>query len=234
MKRKIVAFSLILCMALVAIAGMSLAYFTDEKEAENVFTVGSVKIELYESTLHREDWGKGTIYSDEEIIADAADYQDYLAAPEQQLMPGIAINKMPYVKNVGKSDAYVRIRVMIPTALDLAVLNSSMYCSSALEEEFTIDVDWVDPETVTVGGIEYDVYEFVRTDALKPGEMTYWNVWNTIMMDTDVTQSEVEAFIAAGAITNNGQFNVLVQADAIQKASFNSAAEAFAAFDAEN
>lgn len=229
MKKKIVALSLVLCLAVVAVAGMTLAYFTDEKEAENVFTVGSVKIELYESTLHRTDWGKNGGYSDEAIIANAADYQDYLA--DQQLMPGVAVNKMPYVKNVGKSDAYVRIRVMIPTALDLDVLNSSMYCSSALDSEFTIDVDWTNPDTVTVGGVVYDVYEFVRTEALQPGQMTYWNVWNTIKMDTDVTQPEIEALIAAGAITTSGQFNVLVQADAIQKASFNSAAEAFVAFD---
>lgn len=229
MKKKIVALSLVLCLAVVAVAGMTLAYFTDEKEAENVFTVGSVKIELYESTLHRTDWGKNGGYSDEAIIANAADYQTYLKA--QQLMPGVAVNKMPYVKNVGKSDAYVRIRVMIPTALDLDVLNSSMYCSSALDSEFTIDVDWTNPDTVTVGGVVYDVYEFVRTEALQPGQMTYWNVWNTIKMDTDVTQPEIEALIAAGAITTSGQFNVLVQADAIQKASFNSAAEAFVAFD---
>lgn len=229
MKKKIVALSLVLCLAVVAVAGMTLAYFTDEKEAENVFTVGSVKIELYESTLHRTDWGKNGGFSDDAIIANAEDYQDYLA--DQQLMPGVAVNKMPYVKNVGKSDAYVRIRVMIPTALDLDVLNSSMYCSSALDSEFTIDVDWTNPDTVTVGGVVYDVYEFVRTEALQPGQMTYWNVWNTIKMDTDVTQPEIEALIAAGAITTSGQFNVLVQADAIQKASFNSAAEAFVAFD---
>ena len=67
MKKKIVALSLVLCLAVVAVAGMTLAYFTDEKEAENVFTVGSVKIELYESTLHRTDWGKNGGYSDEAI-----------------------------------------------------------------------------------------------------------------------------------------------------------------------
>ena len=52
-------------------------------------------------------------------------------------------------------------------------------------------------------------------------------------MDADTLQEEIEALIAAGAITRDGQFNVLVQADAIQAASFTSAEEAFAAFDAQ-
>ena len=229
MKKKIVAFTLVIAM-LALCFGATLAYFTDADEETNVFTVGSVKIDLIESTLHRTDWGKGE-FSDDEILADAEEYQDYLA--EQELMPGISINKMPYVVNTGKSAAYVRIRVLIPTALDLPVLNSSMYCSSALESEFTTDVNWAKPATVVIDGVEYDVYEFTRVEPLAPGEMTYWNVWNTIKMDADTLQEEIEALIAAGAITRDGQFNVLVQADAIQAASFTSAEEAFAAFDAQ-
>ena len=230
MKKKILSICLVAVIAVMSIAGASLAYFTAKDDATNVFTIGSVDIELIESTLHRADWGNGE-FSDEEIEKDAEGYQDYLA--EQVIMPGVAVNKMPYVKNTGKSDAFVRIRVMIPTALDLDILNSSMYCSSALEKEFTTDVDWANPETKTVDGVEYDVYEFTRNEALPAGEMTYWNVWNTIKMDSDTTQVDIERLVAAGAITAEGKFNVLVQADAIQAASFKNATEAFAAFDAE-
>lgn len=230
MKKKIISICLVAVIAVMAIAGSSLAYFTAKDDATNVFTIGSVDIKLIESTLHRADWGNGE-FSDEEIEKNAEGYQDYLA--EQVIMPGVAINKMPYVKNTGKSDAYVRIRVMIPTALDLDILNSSMYCSSALDTEFTTDVDWANPETKTVDGVKYDVYEFTRNKALSAGEMTYWNVWNTIKMDNDTTQADIERLVAAGAITADGKFNVLVQADAIQAASFKNATEAFAAFDAE-
>ena len=234
MKKKILSICLVAVIAVMAIAGASLAYFTAKDDATNVFTIGSVDIELIESTLHRADWGNGE-FSDEEIEKDAEGYQDYLA--EQVIMPGVAVNKMPYVKNTGKSDAFVRIRVMIPTALDLDILNSSMYCSSALEEEFTTDVDWADPETKTVDGVEYDVYEFTRNEALSAGEMTYWNVWNTIKMDSDTDKDDINRLMNEGAFTTdkdgNLQFNVLVQADAIQAASFKNATEAFAAFDAE-
>ena len=57
MKKKLTA--IFLCVALVAIAvvGASLAYFTDTKSATNTFTVGNVKIDLLESSLHRENAG---------------------------------------------------------------------------------------------------------------------------------------------------------------------------------
>ena len=248
MKKKIVAFTLVIAMLAICF-GATLAYFTDKKEATNVFTVGSVKVELIESFVHRSG---ATAYedvegypatpaandgnhSDEQIVAASGEaYEEYLEA--QQLMPGIGINKMPYVKNTGKSDAYVRIRVLIPTALDLDVLNSSVVCTTALDEEFSrpAGIGKYEVEgTTTVDGVEYDVYTFVRNKALVPGEMTYWNVWNTIMMDSDTLQGEIEDLIADGAITAEGQFNVLVQADAIQAASFKNATEAFAAFDAQ-
>ena len=99
MKKKFTA--IFLCVALVAIAvvGTSLAYFTDTKSATNTFTVGNVKIDLIESKFHREgndnsgdtsipdpthtvtaDDGMKyvetghTMFTDEEIKADAANY----------------------------------------------------------------------------------------------------------------------------------------------------------------
>lgn len=249
MKKKIVAFTLVVVMLAIAIVGGTLAYFTDEGEATNVFTVGSVKIELIESFVHRagatayedvEDYPEVPAaadgnHSDEQILAaSGAAYEEYLAA--QQLMPGVGINKMPYVKNVGDSDAYVRIRVLIPKALDLEYLNSSVVCTTSMNEEFSrpagIGLYEVDG-TETIAGVEYDVYTFVRNEPLTPDEMTYWNVWNTIKMDTKTCQSDIDALIDAKVITENGQFNVIVQADAIQAASFANATEAFAAFDAQ-
>jgi len=234
-KKKVLSLCLVVAVVAIAVVSSTLAYFTDSEEKVNVFTVGNVDITLYESTLHREGWygdgtHAGTAYTDGEIIADAANYDAWLA--EQELMPGVAINKMPYVKNTGKSDAYIRIRVMIPSALDLECLNSSVYCSTAIEEEFTFVGDWATPVTTTVEGVEYDVYTFVRNEALAADEMTYWNVWNTIKMDEDTTMDDYNAYVAAGAIDANGQFNVRVQADAIQAATFANATEAFAAFDA--
>ena len=48
MKKKIAALCITAVLALTAVAGASLAYFTDKDQATNVFTVGSVDIELHE------------------------------------------------------------------------------------------------------------------------------------------------------------------------------------------
>ena len=254
MKKKLTA--IFLCIALVAIAivGASMAYFTDTKEATNTFTVGNVKIKLLESSLHRENagvannqtstselWsdvekeGSGntskykagdTFYTDAQIEENAETYK----CENIQLIPGRSYHKMPYVKNVGNNDAYIRIRVMIPADLDTAVLNSSMYTSSAINKnEFTKAFDQTG--SVERDNIKYKVYTFTRIDPLAPNEMTYWNVWGTIHMDTTVTSAQSEALFGEGRTYSDGVFPVLVEADAIQSEGFANAAAAWAAFD---
>ena len=252
MKRNIIISCLCLVLAVMAAAGASLAYFTDTKAAENTFTVGDVKIDLLESNLHRENAGYetgetpapsnaelwsdveklgsdndspyragDTFYTDDQIKADAADY----TCENVRLNPGQSYHKMPYVVNTGKNDAYIRIRVMLPAALDTAVLNSSMYTTTAVRSsEFTMAYD--DSGAVVRDGVAYNVYTFTRTAALKPGQMTYWNVWGTVHMDADVTGEELSDLLPEGT------FSVLVEADAIQADGFADAAAAWAAFDA--
>ena len=48
MKKKITAIALVVCLVAVAVVGGSLAYFIDEEEATNTFTVGNVDITLTE------------------------------------------------------------------------------------------------------------------------------------------------------------------------------------------
>jgi len=255
MKKKLTA--IFLCVALVAIAivGASLAYFTDTDSAKNTFTVGNVKIDLLESSLHRENagvangatsdselWsdvakeGSGneskykagdTFYTDAQIEANAAEYD----CTGIKLNPGQSYHKMPYVKNTGANDAYIRIRVMIPADLDTTILNSSMYTSSAMSQnEFTMAYD--NSGTVDRDGIKYNVYTFTRIDTLASGELTYWNVWGTIHMDADVTNEEIAELFGEGKAYADGTFPVLVEADAIQADGFADAAAAWAAFDA--
>ena len=257
MKKKITAICLCVALLAIAIVGATLAYFTDTKSATNTFTVGNVKIKLLESSLHRENagfangetstselWsdvdkeGTGntskykagdTFYTDAQIEANAAEY----TCENVQLIPGRSYHKMPYVKNVGNNDAYIRIRVMIPADLDTAVLNSSMYTTTAINnKEFTMAYD--NSGTVEREGRKYNVYTFTRIDPLAPGEMTYWNVWGTIHMDTTVTSAQSEALFGENGPYRNGVFPVLVEADAIQDEGFANATAAFVAFDAQN
>lgn len=237
MKKKTILVAAIAVMLVAAlVVGGTLAYFTDTKSADNTFTVGNVSIELLESSLHRENAGYvgtpgeelkpenaelwsnvekqgsnntspykagDTFYTDKQIEDNAAAYK----CDKVKLAPGQSYHKMPYVKNTGANDAYIRIRVMIPADLDTAILNSSMYTTTALKKEFTMYYDHTG--TVDRDGVKYNVYTFTRTEALKPGEMTYWNVWGTVHMDSDVTNEEIKSLIPTG------KFDVLVEADAI-------------------
>lgn len=253
MKKKTILVAAIAVMLVAAlVVGGTLAYFTDTKSADNTFTVGNVKIDLLESSLHRENagyvgtpgeelnpknaelWSEvlkqgsnntspykagDTFYTDDQIEANAATY----TCDGVELAPGQSYHKMPYVKNTGANDAYIRIRVMIPAALDTAILNSSMYTTTALNnKEFTMAYD--STGTVERDGVMYNVYTFTRIDPLAAGEMTYWNVWGTIHMDTTATNEQIAQLLP------NGTFNVLVEADAIQADGFANATDAFAAF----
>ena len=253
-KKRFVA--ILLCVTLVALAaiGATFAYLTDSKTVTNTFTVGNVKIDLIESSLHRENagvangatsdselWsnvnkeGSGntskykagdTFYTDAQIEANAAEYK----CENVKILPGESYHKMPYVKNIGTEDAYIRIRVMIPADLDTAILNSSMYTSTAMNnKEFTLAYD--NSGAVERNGVKYNVYTFTRIDRLAAGEMTYWNVWGTIHMDSDTTGEELAEFFGEGKAYANGVFPVLVEADGIQADGFADATAAWKAFD---
>ena len=77
------------------------------------------------------------------------------------------------------------------------------------------------------------VYTFTRIDPLAPGEMTYWNVWGTIHMDTTVTSAQSDALFGENGPYPSGVFPVLVEADAIQSEGFANATAAWTAFAAQ-
>ena len=271
MKKKITALCLCVALLAVAVVGASLAYFTDTKSATNTFTVGNVKIDLIESKLHRQGSGgtgdtsiptpsqtasgmkyisDGTkAFTDAEIQADAKTYAtDYLAVKGENMVPGRRVAKSPYVINTGANDAYIRIRVMIPSAANNDYVNvheggviTNVWCStSMLSGEFVNtqsggqrNAPYIEKKAVTRDGVTYDVYTFVRVEPLAAGKMTEWNVWNNIGINNDATSADIQKAIDAGAITASGDtmtLNVLVEADAIQAEGFADAAAAWAAF----
>ena len=271
MKKKLIAICLCVALAAVAVVGASLAYFTDTKSATNTFTVGNVKIKLIESRYHRtgsdnagdnvpdpttkaagmefvpDGW---TVFTDDEIKADAENYSKYIGERGKNMVPGRNVVKCPYVINEGANDAYVRIRVMVPSAVnndfDPNVENggiiTNQWCSTAFKNGEFIqgygngwnNAPAIDRASVTKDGVTYDVYTFTRTEPLKAGAMTEWNVWNFIGISEKATSADIQKAIDAGAITvtdGTMTFNVLVEADAIQAEGFDNATKAFEAFD---
>lgn len=88
MNKKVLSTVLAGALAVTAVVGGSLAYFTDSAEKENNFTVGNVKITLTEPA-----W-------DETGSKDAED-----------AYPGEPLAKDPTVTNVGANPCFVRIKV---------------------------------------------------------------------------------------------------------------------------
>ena len=274
MKKKLTAIFLCVALAAIAIVGASLAYFTDTDSATNTFTVGNVKIDLIESRYHRQGSGSSgdtsipapdqtasgkkyiadgaTIFTDEEIKADAESYADYISERGKNMVPGKNIAKSPYVVNTGSNDAYIRIRVMIPSDANRDYWQArsggvieSQFCSTAItsgefmhgkRNDYPI-IDASGRGYIDENGVGYDVYTFIRNEPLAPGEMTEWNVWNYIGITAEATSANIQKAIDKGAIlvSEDGTMtvNVLVQADAIQAEGFADAKAAFAAFDAQ-
>lgn len=273
MKKKILALSMCIALAAIAIVGASLAYFTDTKSEKNTFTVGNVKIELLESQYHRVNAGKGNAagateplsggylwaanvdmkgtaentpnyvtsgevwkgqyFSDAQIEADAATYKDgYFKKHSQKMVPGANVRKNPYVKNTGANDAYIRVRVLVPVSLfEIIDGGPSYWTDSALENEVTseavkaynaADYKATNVPQVERDGIKYYQFDFTYTDPVKPGEVTFWNVWGNIAIDKNATAEQ---------LANVESFDVIFEADAIQADGFADATAAFAAFD---
>nr|MBR4281090.1 SipW-dependent-type signal peptide-containing protein [Clostridia bacterium] len=88
-KRKILMLALSLCMVAILAVGGTLAYFTSDDSATNVFTIGNVEIDLIE------------------------DYDQ-----NSDLVPGLKINKDVFVENTGSRPAYVRVHMAFPAAMD--------------------------------------------------------------------------------------------------------------------
>ena len=69
----------------------------------------------------------------------------------------------------------------------------------------------------TIDNVEYVIYAAVTTEALNPGEMTYWSPVNTIKIKDTITETQVAPAT---------EINVKVDAQAIQSRTFSDAIEA--------
>ena len=215
MKKKILAIALVICMAVIAITGASLAYLTDKDQETNVFTFGKVDIELLESTLHRQVDNA----SDEQIIADSATYQDYLAEQGKLMVPGRWVRKAPYIQNVGTNAAYVRIIVAIPVAVDDKI-NFMLYTTGLEADAFTMG------ETVTKGDYNYTTFTF--TEPIQPGEVTYYAPFWQFQIKPELDNADLEGLQGLDV-----EHMVTVYAEAIQAETFENAEAAFAAFEVQ-
>lgn len=194
--------------------------------------------------------------SDDVIKADAEKYQDYLkeavlmpfdlSIKDSEMFQACTVAKNAYVENTGDNNCFVRVRYMVPVDiapyLDIYYVNTQFVkvdSELANADARTLDnTDKNEPVFTTVNsgasnfvaqvGKEpvdgYYVAEFIYAEYLTPGEFTLYSPISKITLRPEVTNKTIEAL-------ENRQFDILVEADAIQADGFLNALDAFAAFD---
>ena len=231
MKKKIVAICLVACLAVMAIAGASLAYFTAEDTADNVFTMKGIKVEI------NEEFEQGS-----------------------ELIPGLDINKDVWVTNTGTSDAYVRVHIAIPAVLDdgdpsFAAYNNFLHFNFDKASVEAGQWSWI-PEmtagtgykgngagnwnyyTTNIDGIDYAVYVVTYRTALAAGEQTATTALTNVYVDTSVDcewDEEKQCYyytddkgntVYPTDYSTDGNVHIKVFAEAAQTATFTDAYDA--------
>lgn len=218
MKKKILALSMCIALAAIAIVGASLAYFTDTKTAKNTFTMGNVQIKLDEANINDPEG-------------------DRVASNDYDVYPGLVVDKDPTVHNTGKNDAWVRAIVTVENGMNWLGLYNDNVWTAPQEEAFealinnTLGANWeIEDIAYSMSGPNHPTSDFVATlkytQTLKAGEDTS-AMFSEIAFPAKMTGNDVTTRIA-----QNGEFGIDVVAEAIQADGFDTWEEAFTAFDA--
>lgn len=224
-KKSILLVSVAVMLAAVLVVGGTLAYFTDTKNAKNVFTVGSVKIALHEANKITD------VEAGEPVDRDAA-YQTWLSA--QKLIPTTAaheantISKVVTIENTGDNDAYVWVKVYIPAVLDDPD-HRSLHVDGG-----NADWDYSMPSTTEeIDSVNYRVYTYLYHNKLGNDAETTPAI-HQVYMDSAVTQSQGGGHVLAdGTTVYTGSWDLIVEAYAIQADSFADVNAAYTAYDGE-
>jgi len=220
MKKKIIALCLLVALVATAVVSGTLAYFTDEDENNNVFTMdgSTVDITLDEAKVNKDgdEW---------EATDDRVHGNTY-----KNVYPGAVLPKDPTVHNEGTMDAYVRAHVTINfNKLAGLTADKELFDEENKDAELLAILD-IDTDNWTFVGYEVDsdartvTYTYNYNTALAAGGSA--TLFTKATIPTTLTQEDKAAY---GLQT----LNIDITADAIQAVTFGDVEEAFAAYDAE-
>ena len=249
MKKKIVALCLCVALAVVAIGGATLAYFTDTDEATNTFTAGGVMIGLIEQ--ERDGQGGLQEFTQDQvlmpIVGSAQGEKDDLGQP----VAANYVDKIVTIQNTGKSDAYVRAYFAIPSALDdgyetfnagANILhfnfgNENGVSTEGVQWNWKHNGKWNYFET-TIGGVAYNVYYADYYQTLAAGDTSEQFVSGVYLdshVDMDAQGDYIDTrFPNADLSILNGTVSCPVMAVAVQADGFDTVDDAItAAFGAQ-
>lgn len=186
LRKKLMAAGLVVCMAATIIGGATLAYFTDQKEAKNTFSVGNVSI-----TLTEPNW-------DEETA---------------KLIPGRTIDKDPTITiGADSQDAYTFMKVQL--SADFVDLLEAYAAAEQIIDPAALLEDWfvtaVGPKIMYTDLDEGYVILGVLSPKKAGDSVTYFD---KVTVPTAVKQEMIkddgvyEIYITAYAIQAEGFYN---------------------------
>lgn len=215
MKKKILALSMCIALAAIAIVGASLAYFTDTKTATNTFTMGNVQIKLDETNVNDP---KG----------------DRVTSNVYNVYPGAVVTKDPIVHNIGKNGAYIRATVNVSNWMNLVGAYYPDFKETFPNDGYKAALNLLVGELGegwSVVGVEAgDVFTIGQLDA------KFILKYDGVLAAGDDTTAMFQTVTIPAGIdnANAGSFDeVKVVAQAIQADGFNTWEDAFTAFDGQ-
>lgn len=209
MRKKMIALSLAVALIVVAAIGGTMAYFTDNEEKTNIFTMGDVDITLTETEWDANEDAHGNV------------------------APGITYAKDPVVTNVGNNPAWIRVDVTLSDAdafkaaaenHQMNDINLANIFSGHNAEKWTLAGD---PVYVASNGGTL-TYSYYYNDVLEPGLSTE-ALFTAVKIPAEFNNADMKVIGA--------DFTIKIQAHAIQDADdtdgFTSPQGAFAKYELE-
>ena len=176
-RKKLVALIMVLALALTTLVGGTLAYFTDDDEATNVFTMGNVEIDLKENFDQNAN-----------------------------LQPGLKVKKEVYVKNTGSNDAYVRVHIAVPAELD-SFFNTDRNFLHVEFKDASVENphwSWRSANTTGKGYVEGDLNSYKTNITFVEDDPATTDVDETVKKPYNVYVVTYRSALASGESTGRG------------------------------
>ena len=233
-KKALALFLVVVLTAMVSV-NLTMAYLQHEDSDVNVMTLGNVKIQQIEEEWNEEGTALQTFTQKKPLypyvgtfgwkypasVTRAGELTELQKAYRMFTMENVQ-DKYVSVKNVGKSDAYVRTLIALEmgqfdeTAFDM--VGVSINALNGSEFKFPGAWEWQKGIVVEVNKQNYYVMEAVHQDVVKPDETTIPSLLQVYLSNT-ATNETVEKLDG----NENGLYDILVISQAVQTEGFASA-----------
>lgn len=208
MKKKLIALALAICAVVACVSTASLAYFTDKKTVDNVFTAGEVTITLDEGKVTLDAAGHAVVDINERVRVEEQDYG--------KLYPGQVIAKDPTITVEGSESAYVGAKVVIDSNVDITDANAAYFANLLSGGLLAANDDAVVKVVKQLNATDktYEIYIAYKTAMIKDQKV---KLFETLSIDKNYDNLKMKNFEG---------MHITVNAYAVQAVGFNDAVTA--------